>query len=182
MYLYIKALHIIFVVCWFAGLFYFPRLLIYNREVQDKDSPEKEILTKQYLTMQKRLWLGITWPSAILTLILGPTVMFMGSWDAMLIHTSEANWLWIKLFFVVVLYGYHLSLHYIYKLQQAGDYRYSGQQLRIWNEIATILLFAIVFLATVKSSLSFVWGILGIVALFIVLMSAIRIYARIRKK
>lgn len=181
MYYYLKAIHIIFVVCWFAGLFYMPRLLIYNREAQDKNEPEKGILTAQYKLMQKRLWFGITWPSAIITLVMGLTVLFLGKWDKSMM-AGQASWLWIKLIFVIVLYAYHITLHLLYKQQQNGVFRYTSYQLRIWNEIATLLLFAIVFLATVKQSFSFVYGIVGILLLVIILFSAIRIYAKVRKK
>jgi len=75
MYAYLKALHIIFVVTWFAGLFYMPRLFIYATEAGDKDAAEQKILRQQFSVMMKRLWYGITWPSAIITLILGPVVM-----------------------------------------------------------------------------------------------------------
>src|SRR3974390_672035 len=72
MYNYIKALHIIFIVTWFAGMFYMPRLFIYNTEAAERPGQAKEILRDQFRIMMKRLWLGITWPSAILTLIFGP--------------------------------------------------------------------------------------------------------------
>jgi len=65
-YPYIKALHLIFVVTWFAGLFYIPRLFIYHLEALEKPSPEREILAKQFRLMTRRLWYIITWPSAIL--------------------------------------------------------------------------------------------------------------------
>ncbi|PZP47414.1 MAG: protoporphyrinogen IX oxidase [Pseudopedobacter saltans] len=181
MYYYLKAIHIIFVVCWFAGLFYMPRLLIYNREAQDKTEPEKSILATQYKLMQKRLWFGIAWPSAIITLIMGLTVLFVGKWDKAMVIGS-ANWLWIKMAFVILLYGYHFTIHVMFRQQQKDVFKYTSQQLRIWNEVATVLLFAIVFLATVKQSFSFVYGIIGIAALVIVLMLSIRIYARLRKK
>ena len=86
MYTYIKALHIIFVVTWFAGLFYFPRLFIYNTEANDKPLDVKIALQEQFRIMMKRLWYGITWPSAILTLIFGLTVMFNGNWQKLLIN------------------------------------------------------------------------------------------------
>lgn len=181
MYYYLKAVHIIFVVCWFAGLFYMPRLLIYNREAQDKSEPEKNILSNQYKVMQKRLWFGIAWPSAIITLIMGLVVLFVGKWDKSM-AAGQASWLWVKLVFVVLLYGYHFSINTMFRQQQKDIFKYTSQQLRIWNELATLLLFAIVFLATVKQSFSFVYGIIGILALVIVLMLAIRIYAIVRKK
>jgi len=181
MYLYLKALHIIFVVTWFAGMFYIVRLFIYNAEANDKPEPQKSILQDQFFVMTKRLWFGITWPSAILTLIFGPLVMFNGNWQ----HTlgdEAGRWLLIKLFFVFFLYGYHFSLHKIYKQQSAGIFKYSSQRLRVWNEVATIFLVPIVMLATVKSSLSWVWGLVGLVGFIIVLMSAIKIYKAVRSK
>lgn len=181
MYLYIKAIHIIFVVCWFAGLFYMPRLLIYNREAQDKPEAEKNILTPQYNLMQKRLWFGIAWPSAIITLIMGPVLIFWGHWDRAL-AVGAADWLWVKLLFVMLLYGYHFSLNALFRQQQRGFFRFTSKQLRMWNEVATVLLFAIVFLATVKQSFSFVYGIIGILVLVVILVLAIRIYAKVRKK
>lgn len=181
MYFYIKALHIIFVVTWFAGLFYFPRLFIYNTEANDKPAAAKEALQQQFAIMMKRLWYGITWPSAVLTLILGITVMINGNWNE-IVFKPEGKWLLIKLIFVVLLYVYHLSLHKIFKQQINGIFKYSSQQLRIWNEVATIFLIAIVMLATVKQSMSFVWGLVGLILFIILLMSAIKIYKMVRKK
>lgn len=180
-YQYLKALHIIFVVTWFAGMFYMPRLFIYNAEANDKEKVVKTALQEQFSVMMKRLWFGITWPSAILTLILGLTVMVKGGWDRELL-TDSGRWLLVKLCFVLFLYAYHFSLHKIYKQQISGIFKYSSQQLRIWNEVATIFLVAIVMLATVKQSLSFVWGLVGLICFIIVLMSAIKIYKAIRQK
>jgi len=181
MYNYIKALHIIFIVTWFAGMFYIVRLFIYNTEASSKPEPERSILHKQFLIMIKRLWLGITWPSAVLTLILGPWVMLNGNWDKILLE-GAGRWLLIKLVFVVLLYGYHFTLHSIYKQQSKEIFRYSSQQLRIWNEVATIFLVPIVMLATVKSSVSWLWGLIGLVGFIIILMSAIKFYKSLRKE
>ena len=180
MYFYLKALHIIFITTWFAGMFYIVRLFIYNTEANEKPEPEKSILQKQFGIMIKRLWFGITWPSAIITIIVGPLVMFNGQWHLSLLEYS-GRWLVIKLVFVILLYAYHDSLHAIYKQQAKGIFKYSSQKLRIWNEVATIFLVAIVMLATVKQSISVVWGLVGLIAFIIVLMSAIRIYKVIRK-
>jgi len=174
MYLYIKALHIIFVITWFAGMFYMPRLFIYNTEAAERPQPERNILQKQFSMMMRRLWFGITWPSAILTLIFGPWMWYlMGNFP---------QWLLIKLGFVVGLYAYHLTLHIIYRQQMKGVFKYSSQQLRIWNEVATIFLVAIVMLAVVKQNISVVWGIVGLIAFVILLMGAIKIYKLIRSK
>jgi protoporphyrinogen IX oxidase len=180
MYNYIKALHIIFIVTWFAGMFYIVRLYIYNTEANLKSEPERSILQKNFNVMIKRLWLGITWPSAILTLILGLWVMFQGSWDKTL-TIPAGRWLLIKLCFVALLYGYHFSLHGLYKQEAKGIFKYSSQQLRLWNEVATIFLVPIVMLATVKSSISWVWGLVGLIVFVVILMTAINIYKRVRK-
>jgi protoporphyrinogen IX oxidase len=174
MYLYIKALHIIFVVTWFAGIFYMPRLFIYNTEAGDKPEAARTVLREQFGVMIKRLWYGITWPSAILTLLLGGSTWSM-------LHATPA-WLMVKLAFVIGLYAYHFSLHFIVQQQLKGIFKYSSQQLRIWNEVATIFLVAIVMLAVVKNSISFVWALCGLILFVILLMSAIRIYKIIRMK
>jgi putative membrane protein len=174
MYNYIKALHIIFIVTWFSGLFYIVRLFVYNREAQNKEEPEKTILTRQFSIMIKRLWFGITWPSAVLTLI-------FGSWMWYLIGYLPV-WLMIKLCFVIGLFAYHFSLHAIYKQQANGNFKYSSQQLRIWNEVATIFLIAIVMLVVVKQSMSWLWGIIGLLCIVIILMSAIKVYKIIRTR
>lgn len=174
MYLYVKAIHIIFIVTWFAGMFYLPRLFIYNTEANEKAEPAKSILQDQFRIMIKRLWLGITWPSAILTVI-------FGAWMAYL-YGSVPSWLWIKLGFVAGLYAYHFSLQKIYIDQMKGIFKLSSQKLRIWNEIATIFLVAIVMLVSVKQGMSLVWGVVGLLMLIVLLMSAIKIYKLIRNK
>ena len=181
MYSYLKALHIIFVVTWFAGMFYMPRLFIYSTEAADKTEVECNILRSQFKIMMKRLWYGITWPSAILTLIFGPLVMFNGGWNKLILE-PEGRWLLIKLIFVVLLYVYHFTLHRIFKQEMNGVYKYTSQQLRMWNEVSTIFLVAIVTLAVVKQSESFIWSLAGLIGFIIVLMSAIKIYKIIRTK
>jgi putative membrane protein len=174
MYSYLKALHIIFIVTWFSGLFYIVRLFIYNTEANDKPEAERKILQSQFNLMIKRLWLGITWPSAILTLILGPAVLY--------IYGSIDPWMWTKLGFVLGLYLYHFSLHRIYSEEQQGIFRFTSAQLRIWNELATVFLVAIVTLVSVKSNISFVWGLIGLILFVMLLMSAIKIYKSMREK
>ena len=173
-YLYVKALHIIFIVTWFAGLFYMPRLLIYFVEAGDRPEPGREVLREQLALMQRRLWYGITWPSAILTLIFGGAMAYL--------YGSIPGWLWLKLGFVGLLYGYHFWCHFIFRQQQRGEIRYSSTQLRIINEAATVFLFAIVFLVVLKNALSMIWGLIGLFVFIVVLLAAIRIYKRIREK
>ena len=174
LYDYIKALHIIFIVTWFAGMFYIVRLFIYNTEANEKPETEKSILRAQFNLMIRRLWFGITWPSAILTLIFGPWMWYM--------YGSLPNWLAIKLCFVIGLYAYHLSLHAIYKQESKDIFKFTSGQLRIWNEVATIFLIAIIMLAVVKQGMSLLWGLVGLILFILLLMSAIKIYKLIRIK
>ena len=174
MYPYIKALHIIFIVTWFAGLFYMPRLFIYNTEAAEKPEATRKVLNEQFSIMMKRLWYGITWPSAILTLILG-----ISTWSMMGVTPA---WLLVKLGFVIGLYFYHFSLHVVFRQQMRGIFEYSSQQLRIWNEVATIFLVAIVMLAVVKQNMGAVWGVGGLFLFVLLLLGAIRLYKKLREK
>jgi putative membrane protein len=171
---YIKALHIIFVVTWFAGLFYMPRLLIYFAEAQDKPEPARSILQNQFKIMQRRLWYGITWPSAILTGVLGGSTWYL--------YGGFPTWLQWKMAFVLGLYGYHLFCHRLFRQQQQGRITWQANRLRLWNEVATIFLFAIVFLVILKNTLGMAYGLLGLALLIGVLLLAIRIYKQIREK
>jgi putative membrane protein len=173
MYFYIKAIHIIFVVTWFAGLFYMPRLLIYNVEASEKPEPDRSILMEQFKLMQRRLWYGITWPSAILTLI-------FGLWMWHLYGDKTADWLLVKLGFVVGLYIYHVYTHVIFRQQQRSLFKLSSMQLRIWNEVATIFLIAVVFLVVVKDALVWTKALGGLAVLILILLAAIKIYKAVR--
>jgi putative membrane protein len=173
---YIKSLHLIFVITWFAGLFYMPRLFIYQIEAWQKPSPDKEILGKQLKLMAKRLWFIITWPSAILaTLFAIWLIVIQPVW-------LQQGWMHVKLGFVVLLIIYHLKSHQMYKELQADKVRYSSDFMRIWNEVATLILFAGVFLAILKNSVTWIFGVIGIFGLAVILMLGIKLYKKIRKK
>lgn len=153
-----------------------PRLFIYAREANDKPEPEKSILIHQFKIMQRKLWYIIAWPACIITLILGTTLLIQAS------GFLSQGWMHIKLAFVLLLIAYHFSLHYIFKQQQQNNFSFTSTQLRIWNEVATIFLFAIVFLVVVKTNLSFLTGIIGLVTLVILLMLGIKLYKLLRKE
>lgn len=175
-YLYIKSLHLIFIVTWFAGLFYIPRLFIYQIEAQEKEEPERSILGKQLALMAKRLWFIITWPSMILTTIFAVSMLYLNP------VLLQMPWMQIKLGFVVLLLAYHFKNHQIFKQLQAGVFKYSSRFMRIWNEGATLILFAVIFLAITKSAVNWLYGLFGLLSLAILLMLGIRLYKRIRQK
>ena len=150
------------------------RLFVYKAEANDKPEPVRTILSDQYSIMQKRLWYGITWPSAILTLI-------FGTWMGIL-YGSLPMWLLVKLFFVAGLFIYHISLNRIFNQQQKGIFKWTSQQLRIWNEVATIFLISIVMLAVVKQLLSVAWAVGVLIVFSLLLFLAIKIYKKYRKE
>jgi putative membrane protein len=148
------------------------RLLVYFAETEKMPNPEREILQKQYQLMQRRLWYGITWPSAIITAIMGTLLVIE--------YGNVPTWLWVKLGFVLFLYGYHFSCHYVFSQQQKGIIQYTSNQLRIWNEVSTVFLVAIIFLVVLKNLTSMIWGLLGLIVFSAALMTAIMIYKKIR--
>ncbi len=175
-YSYIKSLHLIFVITWFAGLFYIPRLFVYQIEAFHKPSPEKEILGKQLKLMAKRLWFIITWPSAVLATI-------FAIWLLILVPTwLEEGWMHVKLTFVVLLFLYQFKTHVYYKQLQRDEIKVSSNYMRMWNEGATFILFAVVFLVILKSALNWIFGVIGIIVLGILLMLGFRLYKNIRAK
>lgn len=177
MYLYIKALHVIFVITWFAGLFYIVRLFVYQVENQQKkEEIARKAVDDQLKLMAKRLWTIITWPSmilatsfAILLLLLNPGIL-------------SQPWMHIKLVFVIALIGYHLYCHIIYKNLQRGTYKYTPNFMRLLNEGPTLVLFSVIFLVMLRDSFNWIYGVLGLMGLAIMLMLGFKTYQRIRNK
>ncbi|MDO8998942.1 MAG: CopD family protein [Bacteroidota bacterium] len=174
---YVKALHIIFVICWFAALFYIVRLFIYCNEAQGKDDIARPILTQQLLIMQKKLWYIIGWPSMIGTYIFGFWMIFSN----MTYYLSQP-WMWLKLIAVGLLTAYHIGCQSILNSQNNGLFKLSSFKLRMFNELATVFLVGIVFLVVVKSTSGLLWGILGLIAFAVILMLSVTIYKRVRTK
>ena len=176
LYNYIKSLHLIFVITWFAGLFYIVRLFVYQIEANEKPSPEREILLKQYKIMTYRLWFIITWPSAVLATIFALWLLhLMPEW-------LQMPWMQVKLGFVVLLFAYHFKCHQIYKQLQNDEFKYSSNFMRLWNEGATIILFSVVFLVILKNAFNWIYGVIGIVLFSVLIMLGFKFYKRIRKK
>lgn len=134
--LWIKALHIIFMVTWFAGLFYLPRLFVYHAMSNDAPSIER------FKIMERKLYFGIMTPGAILTIV-------FGSW-LWLGYGISGGWMHAKLFLVLILIVYHL---YCGKL--VSDFKYDRNPFghvfyRWFNEFPVLVLFAVVILVVVK--------------------------------
>ena len=124
--------------------------------------------------MERRLWYIITWPSAILTILFAAWLLIlMPEW-------LTQPWMHLKLFFVALLLAYHVKTHKMFLNFQNDKVTYSSMYLRIWNEGATLLLFAIVFLVILKDSLHWIPGVLGFLGLAVVLFFGIRLFKKIK--
>lgn len=171
----IKALHLIFMVTWFAGLFYIVRLYVYHREANDKPEAERAILVPQFQLMQKRLWYAIAWPSAILCSLFAFTLLGLNT------ELLNQPYMQVKLVFVGLLLGYQVYLHLLFKRFQANTSLPSSIQLRFINEVPTVILIAVIFLIIQRNALGWVQGLIGILGVAILLTVAIKWYQRTRK-
>lgn len=174
--LHVKALHIIFVVSWFAGLFYIVRLFIYHTEALQKGEPERGILHRQFIIMERRLTNIIMTPAMILTIIFGGWMIYLNP------VYLEMTWMWVKIGLVILLIGYHHFCNKIRKDLKAEKISMSSTKLRFFNEIATLLLIGIVFLAVLKSVENAVGGIAALVLLSVVFMIIIKWYKKKRNE
>ena len=148
-YLIAKCIHIIFVVSYFAGLFYMVRLFIYHTEALEKEEPERSILHKQFSFMEERLWNIITVPALILMTTTGLYMLYDGGeWTFM-----RQGWMHVKLLFIVFL------------------------QLRMLNEVATIILFVVVFAVVLRGYFVAYWyaSLLAFVAMGVLIMLVVKL-------
>jgi protoporphyrinogen IX oxidase len=170
-YLFCKALHMVGFVSWFAGLFYIVRLFIYHVEAQTRPEPERSILHAQYTLMERRLWKAITVPAMVITFLFGTRLAML----YVVPFPSFPGWLAVKLGLLALLFAYHLSCGRIRKQLEAGTCKWTSGGLRQWNEVATLLLVAIVMIAVFKTLFSALWGTLALVGFGVVLALAVRL-------
>jgi len=173
-YLYAKAVHIIFVICWMSGLFYMPRLFIYHTEAKDLTKEAYGVLHKQFSIMENRLWWVITTPSMYITVISALVMLYVNP------SLLQMGWMHVKLLFVAAMIAYHfISQRMMLNLRDEKS-TLSSSKLRMWNEVSTVLLFSIVFTVVLKSALNWIYGVMGILFLAIVLMILIKAYKKYR--
>lgn len=138
LYLWIKALHLVAIVCWFAGLFYLPRLFVYHAMSEDSISHER------FCVMERKLYRGIMTPAMLVTLLLGLWLLYINpAW-------LTQSWMHAKLTLVAVLIGYHLGCGRLRLSFAAGSNRHSHVFYRWFNEAPVLLLLAITILVIVK--------------------------------
>jgi putative membrane protein len=175
-YLSVQSVHIIFVVSWMAGLFYSVRLFIYHTEANERPAFERDILQREFEKIENRLWNIITTPAMVLTVLAGVTMLYLNP------TLLQASWMHVKLAFVVGLIAYHFICQRIMNQLKAGVFKLSSFQLRLWNEVATIFLVAIVFTVVLKSAVNWIFGLVGLIIFSAVIMSAVKLYKRYRAK
>jgi len=137
--LWVKAFHIIAMVCWFAGLFYLPRLFVYHAQAVDQPSIER------FKVMERRLYYGIMTPAAIITILLGAWLLSYN-----LPYYLASLWLQTKLALVGILFLYHLYCGKLKNDFKQDQNTYSHRFYRWLNEIPTVFLIVIVILTVVK--------------------------------
>ncbi len=139
LYPFVKSLHLIFVVSWFAALLYLPRLFVYHEGCQDEPGRER------FGLMERRLYRGIATPAAVLVLLTGFALMWI------LAESGAAlGWLMMKLAVIALVLAYHFYCGRLIRAFAEGRNRFSSKQLKIFNEVPLVFLTLIVFLAVYK--------------------------------
>lgn len=136
---WLRAFHIVFVVAWFGGLFYLPRLFVYHAMTEDA------VGNARFKLMERKLFFAIMTPAAIVAVLLGITMLALG-WDVY----SQARWLWLKLVLVAGLIAYHVACWKLMRAFARDANTHSHTFYRWFNEAPIVFLIAIVVLAEVK--------------------------------
>jgi protoporphyrinogen IX oxidase len=174
-YFWFKSFHLVGIVCWFAGMFYLPRLFVYHAEAREQSEPAQGILKAQYQIMEQRLYRIIMTPALILTVAMAIGLI---STEPAIVHEP---WLQIKLVCVALLMGYHHLCGRIIKTLAADTCTMTGQQFRWFNEVPTVFFVIVVLLAVFKNNFPTNPVSWLLVAMVIAMAAAIQLYARKRR-
>lgn len=150
------------------------RLFIYHTEAKQKSELEYGILHRQFMTMESKLWWVITTPAMYFSVLAGITMLYES--PALL----KAPWMHVKLVFVLGLLAYHFTCQRIMFRLKFEHNKWTSTQLRLWNELATVILFAIVFIVVLKSATNWIYGLVGLLLFSVMLMVAVKLYKRFR--
>ena len=185
-YLIIKALHIIFMVSYFAGIFYLVRIFVYYKDTDAFESPKKEILREQYVFMARRLWNIITVPAFVLMTIFGVWMVFYYYPNFPLLKiTKPLPWFYLKIIFLIGLFIYHYwCWKKVLEIKDLNgkELPTANLKLRQSNEIATFLLFLIVFVAILKYPLALKYWWQLIVGFFVIVFVIMMTVKLVNKK
>jgi putative membrane protein len=174
-YLWFKAFHIVGIVAWFAGMFYLPRLFVYHAEANEQPEAVRTILQQQYQVMEKRLYRIIMTPAMILTVAMAVGMLVVAP------DLLKDTWLHVKMGLVAVLIGYHHFCGRLMKEMAAGQFRFTGQQFRWFNEFPTVLFVIVVLLAVFKNNFPTSAASWSVVGMIVAMAAIIQLYARKRR-
>jgi len=177
LHLYLKSIHIIGFVSWFAGLFYLVRMFVYHAEADQKPEHLRQVFKDEYIQLQKRAYKIICNPAMMLTWTFGILMLINSP------HFLQQGWLHVKLVLLVLLTGYHtFCKKTIERLEKGEKYMvFNSFQYRLLNELPTLFLVAIVLLAVVKDLINFLYLFAGVIAFGVLLFLAARAYKRHRE-
>jgi len=159
---------------WVAGLFDIGRLFVEHAEGRGRPAAGRDVWLPQLELMAGRLWKIITMPAFFLTFGGGIT-MVIGGWPF-------ASWLHWKFLWLALLVAYHITCGVIRKRQLARTFAWTSNRLRVFNEVATLLMVAIVFTAVFKVAMTAAYGVAGLLALGLSLMFGLRAYRKFRER
>jgi len=171
-----KALHILGFVGWFGGLFYLVRIFVYHVEALNKSEPEREILTRQYNIMEWRVYKIICISGMLLTWVFGTMMICIYGWEWFKVNT----WLHVKIGLVILLSGYQHYCKSIIKKLEKGIPVMTSFRFRLFNEVPSIFLLAIVLLAVYKNTIDFGLALLGILTFAVLIYLIARAYRSMR--
>jgi putative membrane protein len=174
-YYWFKAFHIVGIVCWFAGMFYLPRLFVYHAEAYEQPEPARTILKNQYQVMEKRLYSIIMTPAMLLTVAMAIGLITIEP------DVLKQPWMHVKLACVALLLGYHHFCKRIMKKLAADECQMTGQQFRWFNEFPTVFFVIVVMLAVFKNNFPTNASTWLIAAMVVGMAAAIQLYARKRR-
>ena len=175
-YLWVKSLHLVGIVSWFAGLFYLVRLFVYHAEAANRPEAERDLLQRQFTLMSERLLHIITTPAMVVTVGAGITMLVLNP------HLFQHRWMHLKFVPILGLLAYHAWCWTIVRRLGRGESAGTPKQMRIANEVPTVLLVLTVILAVLKDTAS-VPQLLGLsLGLVLVLGVAIQLYGAVRAR
>lgn len=177
LYLWLKTFHLVGVVSWFAGLFYYGRLLVYHAEALASPEPRRGILARQYQIMESRLFHIIMNPAMGLSLVTAAAMLLTPNGRAYLTQP----WMLAKLVLVALLLAFHFWMRRIMLELAEGIVRWRTERLRLLNEVPTLILVLVTLLAVFKTAVP--WGALGATAavLVVAILVGLRAYGRHRQ-
>lgn len=183
---FLKSLHVVGFVSWFAGIFYLVRLFVHQAEADSRPPLERDILAREYIASEWRVYKIIANPAMMITWLAGLGMIGLdlsGLQERAYFSTGTPGWLHLKLLLLVLLTIYHVYSGRLIGRMQGGERPFSPWQLRLWNEVPTLLLVAIAFTAVYgrNGQLNYGWLAVGVAAFGALVFQGARAYRRRRE-